>query len=191
MSLERLASCPNLPPLLMLVLSLRCSSWSYLQPLAKLPCTVLHLVSANEKEVQDFARWSAGQRGRECLGRLTSLEWRLSSTTSSMPNPPWSHIPLSSLSAAAVNLRSLALEGPAAAINDMSLVIGLSQLTSLRVECAGPADADVVSPLAALPNLQQLTVAGLSVAHVDAVMRAATPSGQLRCLKKLIFMPRL
>jgi hypothetical protein len=59
----------------------------------------------------------------------------------------------------------------------------LTQLTSLSFRYAGPADADVVTtPLAALPNLRQLTVAGLSESQADAV-RAAVAAEKLPCLK--------
>ena len=70
-------------------------------------------------------------------------------------------------------------------IMDINLLSGLTQLTSLCFSYAGAPDADVVSPLAALPNLQQLTVTGLSAVQADAVRAAAVPSGQLPSMMKL------
>jgi hypothetical protein len=67
-------------------------------------------------------------------------------------------------------------------VKDLALLTRLTQLTTLSFKYAGPADADVVTPLAALPNLQQLTVAGLSKRQSDASWAAAA-AGQLLCLK--------
>jgi Leucine-rich repeat (LRR) protein len=83
-------------------------------------------------------------------------------------------------------------------VKDLALLTGLTQLTSLSITYAGPADADVVSPLKALSNLQQLTVDGFSKRQADAV-RAAVAAKQLPCLIRFetmelyyaVMMPRL
>ena len=181
--LEHLASCPTLVSLKSLALSLPSILESHFQALAKLPCTFLHLMSAREQQVQDFARWSAGQQGRECIERLTGLEWSLYGPYGQ--NLLWSHAALRCLTAAAGRLRSLRMSGNAA-IQDLSLVTGLTQLTSLNVKYSGRPEADVVSALAALPNLQQLTMYCRSAAHAD-VVRAAAASGQLPSVKDLSF----
>jgi hypothetical protein len=69
-------------------------------------------------------------------------------------------------------------------VNELALLSGLTQLTSLQFKYAGAVDADMVTPLAALPSLQQLGVAGLFQGQVDA-LKAAANAGELPCLKEV------
>jgi hypothetical protein len=57
------------------------------------------------------------------------------------------------------------------------------ELQVISLHFAVPAGANVVTPLAALSNLQQLVVAELSAAQKEA-LRAAAVAGQLPCLKE-------
>ena len=98
---------------------------------------------------------------------------------------PWSHEVLPCLAAAAGNLRSFSLkEDGGAGIEDLNLLTGLRRLTSLGFKYVGSADSEVVTPLAALPNLGHLSVCGLSEVQAD-VVRAAAADGQLSLLKEL------
>jgi hypothetical protein len=93
---------------------------------------------------------------------------------------------LTSLAEAAGQLRHLTFSSGTAGVKELALLTGLTELTSLHFTYSGAADADVVTPLAALSNLQQLTVAGLSAVQEEA-MRVAVSAGQLRCLKEVTY----
>jgi Leucine-rich repeat (LRR) protein len=97
-----------------------------------------------------------------------------------------SHAELSRLAKAAGQLRHLTLTGGTVGVKDLASLSGLTQLTSLHFTYHSDFynSTDVVPPLAALPNLQQLAVAGLSDCQADAV-RAAAAAGQLPRLKEL------
>jgi hypothetical protein len=186
--LEHLATCPSLPPLqeLKLSISLDPNSCIALSALAVLPCTFLYVGPLGDDEMQKFKTWSSGQEGKNCLGRLTGMHWYMRGDFESSRAQPMSHAALACLAEAAGQLRHLELTGPNnASVKDVTLLRGLKQLTSLSFKYAGPADADVVTPLAALPNLRHLTVSGgLSKGQADPV-RAAVAAGQLPSLKEL------
>jgi Leucine-rich repeat (LRR) protein len=93
----------------------------------------------------------------------------------------------SRLAEVAGQLKHLALTCHPAAVTKLALLTVITQLTSLQFEyCLGfNADADVVTPLAALPNLRQLTVAGLSKDQGDA-LSAAVAVARFPRLKELI-----
>ena len=169
-----LAACPSLPPLQELNLNHTVSPHNQ-EALANLPCTCLNLEILSNEEFQEFITWCGGDQGMKCLGRLTGLEFELDELEGESANPPC-------LAAAATELRHLALAGDDAVVTDLSLLSGLTQVTSLCFKYTGPPDADVVMPLAALPNLQQLTVTGFSAVQADAVREAAVASGVVCCV---------
>ena len=188
-----LASCPNLPPLQELKAELPWgmadSEWA---ALAKLPCSCLDVkVSTydtfSESSLETTLTWCTSQRGKECLGKLTGMSWHCDTYhLGASPYGLWPRAVLSCVATAATNLKDLTLKGLGIMdVMDINLLSGLTQLRSLSFSYDGPPDADVVSPLAALPNLQQLTVAGLSAVQADAVRAAAGASGQLPSLTKL------
>ena len=179
-SAVHLASCPSLPPLQELKLSHKISRRNQ-EALAKLPCTYLFLDICSRR-MQKLITWCGGDQGMKCLGRLTGLEFDLDKLQGDLADPPWSHVLLPCLAAAATDLRHLALAGDDAIVTDLSLLTGLTQVTSLCFEYTGPPDVDVVMPLAALPNLQHLSVDGLSAVQADAVRAAAVASGVVCCL---------
>jgi hypothetical protein len=192
--LEHLASCPNLPPLQELKLSIA-TCWfgdqiDDLAALPMLPCTSLYVELLREDTLEDFKTWSAGQHGKNCLGRLTSMHCCIGGGLGFTSAQPTSHGVLSCLADSAGLLRHLDLTGYGAyeEVEDLALLTGLTQLTSLSFTYAGPADADVVTPLAELSKLQHLTVAGLSEGQAEAV-RAAAAAGQLPCLKDVVVPP--
>ena len=176
-----LASCSSLPPLQELKLSHSISPQNQ-EALAKLPCTYLDLDISCSDKFQDFITWCGGDQGMKCLGRLTGLYLELDHLHSDRANRRWSHVLLPRLAAAATDLRHLTLAGDDAVVTDLSLLTGLTPVTSLCFEYSGPPDVDVVMPLAALPNLQHLTVDGLSAVQADAVRAAAVASGVVCCL---------
>jgi hypothetical protein len=187
--LKHLASCPNLPPLQELKLSITPSLFTDrffdLAYLPVLPCTSLHVDVCGPAPMEDFKTWSAGQQAKSCLGKLTSMHWYKRGSLSSSSAQPMSHDIVSCMADAAGQLRRLTLTGfNIASLKDLALLTGLTQLTSLTLGYAGPPDADVVTPLAALSILQQLTVAGLSECQADAV-RAAVAAGHLPWLKEV------
>jgi hypothetical protein len=191
-SLESIASCPTLPPLQELKLSIpmRRNLGRRLAALSVLPCTSLDMHLSFEAELEEFRTWSVGQQGRSCLGRLTSMHWCIPvrggfnyGSAHSLSGGA-----LSCLVKAAGQLRHLALTGDTAGVKELALLSGLTQLTSLRFYYAGAADADIVTPLAALPNLQHLEVAHLSAAQKDAVTAACAAAGQLPCLTEVDFL---
>jgi hypothetical protein len=183
---HHLASCSNLPQLKELKLGMNCFSGliSNLAALEKLPCTSWSVSIWGDDAMQErFKTWSVAQHGRNCLGRLTSMQCTMCGVPSS-PGCPMSHAALF-LAEAAGQLKHLALEHGTVGVDKLALLTGLTQLTSLQIDYDARApDADVVTPLAALSNLQQLTVSGLSEGQAAAV-RAAADAGQLPCLKDL------
>ena len=198
---QYLASCQSLPPLQELKLSLywrsvrrgRPLSLADLEGFAKVPCTFLDLQGINcVQDLQDFTTWSAGPQGKICLGKLTGFECSLAGDGrwGAPLGHPWSHDILPCLVAAAGNLRSLCLKerGGGSGISDLNLLTGLRQLTSLEFNYV-TGSSEIVTQLAALPNLQHLSVAGLSAVETHAVraaaVRAAAVNGQLSFLKEL------
>ena len=153
-----------------------------LAALANLPCSFLAVDICDDLEMS--VTWCTSQQGKECLGKLTGMSWYFQGGRRT--DPLWSHAVLSCVAAAATGLKDLTLRGrDIMDVMDINLLSGLTQLTSLCFSYAGPPDADVVSPLAALPRLQQLTVRGLSAVQADAVRAAAVPAGQLPSMMKL------
>jgi hypothetical protein len=144
------------------------------ESLGTLPCTGLELDVLDQEVIQEFVTWSAGQQGKQCLGRLTSLTC-FKEYQALLP----------CLTGAATNLKHLELAGDFIGTQALNLLSSLTQLTSLWFRYDGAADADVVTSLAALPSLQHLTVASLYEAQADAVSSAASGDGPLSCLKKL------
>ena len=189
-----LASCPNFPPLQELKVDLCYGSTdaSMRAALAKLPCSCLDVkVSTydtfSESSLETTLTWCTSQQGKECLGKLTGMSWHCDTYhLGASPYGLWPRAVLSCVATAATRLKDLTLKGLGIMnMMDINLLSGLTQLTSLCFSYDGPPDADVVSPLAALPKLQQLTVAGLSSVQADAVRAAAGASGQLPSLTKL------
>ena len=176
-----LVSCPRLPPLQELKLSHSISPRNQ-EALASLPCTCLNLDISSKKIFRQFITWCGRDQGMKCLGRLTGLEFDLYALRHKRSNPPWSHVLLPCLAAAATDLRHLTLAGENAVVKDLTFLTGLTQVTSLCFKYTGPRDADVVMPLAALPNLRQLEVDGLSAVQTDAVRAAAVALGPVSCL---------
>jgi hypothetical protein len=183
-SLEYLATCPSLPQLQELKLSSYLSSQGLLETLGRLPCTVLEVSFYDMEEAEQFVTWSAGNLGKQCLGKVTSLSCSLSLSRGTWSGSFKSQALLPCLAGAATTLKHLELTDGSICSQNLSLLTGLTQLTSLHFEYAGPADADVVTPLAALSNLQHLTVAGLSEGQADAV-RVSAAAGLFPSLKKL------
>ena len=161
--LRYLASCPSLPPLQELKVDMP-DLVSELAALATLPCSFLN-VEIWADDFEECVTWCTSQQGKGCLGKLTGMSWDIIDHMGA--DRPWPHPVLSCLLTAATNLKDLTLMGPP--VMDVNLLSRLTQLTSLCFSYAGPPDADVVSPLAALPNLQQLTVSGLSAVQANAV----------------------
>jgi hypothetical protein len=185
--LEHLSSCPHLPPLRDLKLSIATGLFTDDMPnladLQMLPCTSLHVDIFRDGAMEKFKTWSAGRQGKNCLGALTSMHWCICNVFNLSSEYTTSRAALACLAEAAGQLKHLALTGDGtASVEDLELLTGLTQLTSLSFKYAGAADADVVTPLAKLSNLQQLTVGGLSKGQADAV-RVAAAAGQLCCLK--------
>jgi hypothetical protein len=112
------------------------------------------------------------------------MHWYIDGGLGSSSAPPTAFAALSCLAEAARQLKHLTLKHGTVGVKDLALLTGLTQLTSLHFDYAGPADADLVTPLAALSNLQQLTVGGLRDGQADAV-KAAAAAGGLPCLKEL------
>ena len=180
MHASHLAFLPKLPSLQQLSLS-HCRSPSNLKALAKLPCNFLETTICADQDLQEFLTWGAGQEGMKCLGRITGLDCSLANGLGAGATTAWSHALLPCVVTAATNLMLLWLKGECACIQDLRLLKGVPKLTRLSFEYTGPPDADVVSPLAALPSLELLIVTGLSAGQVDAV-RAARPSLHLLIL---------
>ena len=180
-----LASCPNLPPLQELKLDLkwRYTSDSELAALAKLPCSFL-AVDVCSEYLEKSLTWCRRQEGMACLSKLTSMSWHFEGSG----YRPWSNAVLSCLATAATSLKDLNLSGGGfmdVGLLNITPLSRLSQLTKLSFHYGGSPDADVVSAFAALPNLQELTVAGLSAVQGDAWRAAASVCGQLHSLRKL------
>jgi hypothetical protein len=140
--LTHLASCPSLPFLEDLKLSITGGSdlQIALSALAVLPCSCLYVALWGDDKMQQFKTWSAGQQGKNCLGRITSMHWYLRGL---VPPQPLSHAALSCLAEAAGQLKHLDLTGSNnASVKDLALLTGLAQLTSLSFTYAGSPDAD-------------------------------------------------
>jgi hypothetical protein len=181
MHVQHVASCPRLPLLQDLKLGLELMQRDRMDSLARLPCTHLEVDFDDMDDVALFVRWGRGQQGKQCLGRLLSLDCFLYDDCA---ESRCAEVLLPFLATAATNLRHLGITGSTAGVEDLSLLRGLKQLTSLSFTYTGPDDADVVAPLAVLPNLQQLTVAWLYEEQLEAA-EAAIEGGQLPCLKRL------
>jgi hypothetical protein len=186
-SAENLASCPSLPPLQELKLSMYLSGrGGKFSTLGRLPCTSLEVTFFEHAAIREFVAWGMREQGKQCLGRLTSLILNsMNPGAASVGSPDQSQALLLCLAGAATNLRHLQLPDDKEGMDDVNLLSSLTQLTSLRCFYSGAADADVVSPLAALPNLQLLTVAGLYEPQTVALKDAAAAGGLLSCLKEL------
>ena len=188
--LRYLASCPNLPRLQELFLDLK---WWYrpdmnmpvriFDPaaLAKLPCSFL-AVEIWPDGLEESVTWCRSQQGKDCIGKLNGMSWDITDPAGASASHRWPRV-LSCLATAAASLKELTLGG--CGILDINMLLGFSQLTSLCFRYAGAPDPDMLTSLAALPHLQQLTVSGLSAVQADAVRASAAAAGQLASLTKL------